>query len=213
MIATVDARECRRVKGRSVFDPRPYNRIMRGVSLATLVAVGVLLATTPYESAKRKIELIGNDLAPRGSAIALTPLELAAYAKGEIARSGEDGIRDPQVKLGDGVATAMALIDFNKLMDSSGKSPNWLLAKLLEGEKPVTATIRMESAKGMATVHVERVEISGLTLDGSALQFLIKQVFLPRYPTAKIGEPFELGHNMQEIKVRPASVMVKITPE
>ena len=193
---------------------RTYNRNMRSASLAIVVAAGVVLAgVAEYESAKRKIELIGNDLAPRGSTISLTPTELSAYAKGEIERAGEDGIRNPQVKLGDGVATGMALVDFNKLMDSSGKSPNWLLARLLEGEKQVAATVRMESSKGMATVHVERVEISGLTLDGSALQFLIKQVFLPRYPDAKIGEPFELGHNMEEIQVRPANVAVKITPE
>lgn len=187
---------------------------MRGGSLAMVAAAGVMLAgVTQYETAKRKIELIGNDLAPRGSTISLTPSELSAYAKGEITRTGEDGIRDPQVKLGDGTAIGSAMVDFTKLMDSSGKSPNWLLARLLEGEKPVTVSIRMESAKGMATVHVDRVEISGLTLDGSALQFLIKQVFLPRYPTAKIGEPFELSHNMQEIQVQPANVLVKITPE
>ncbi|MCW5981545.1 MAG: hypothetical protein KIT09_25900 [Bryobacteraceae bacterium] len=184
---------------------------MRGLPLGAVVLAGLGLASvTQYESAKRKIDLVANDQAARGSTITLTGDELAAYAKGEIARSGEQGVREPQVKLGSGTATGTALIDFNKLMESNGRPPNWLLARLLDGEKPVAVTVRMESGNGLATVHVERVEVSGVALDGAALQFLIKQLFLPRYPDAKIGEPFELSHNMEEIRVQPANVLVKM---
>jgi hypothetical protein len=184
---------------------------MRGISLAILAPAALLLASiTQYESAKRKIDLIGTDQVPRGATVSLTPAELTAYAKGEIANSGKQGIRDPELKLGDGVATGTAIVDIPKLMETPGKSPNWFLARLLEGEKPLAVTVRMESANGFATVHVERVELSGVTLDGSALQFLIRHVFLPRYPNAKIGEPFELSHNMEEIRVHPSDVQVKM---
>jgi hypothetical protein len=184
---------------------------MRGLSPAILVSSCVLLASvTQYESAKRKIELIGSDQAAPGVTILLTSAELTAFAKGEIANSGKEGIRDPEVKLGDGVATGTAVVDVAKLMESPGKSPNWLLARMLEGEKPLAVTVRVESANGFATVHVERVELAGIPLEGSALQFLIKNVFLPRYPHAKIGEPFELSHNMEQIRVQPSNVQVKM---
>jgi len=38
----------------------------------------------------------------------------------------------------------------------------------------------------------------------------VKTLVLAAYPAAKIGEPFELGHNMEQIQVTPAGVIVKI---
>ena len=88
--------------------------------------------------------------------------------------------------------------------------PGWLMAWLLEGERPVQVTVRITSGTGEATVDVERVDVSGVTIRGSALDFLISNFLLPYYPEAKIGKPFELGHRIDRLDIQPSGVNVVI---
>lgn len=140
----------------------------------------------------------------------LTPEELNAYARQEIAEAVPDGIRDAHLDLGPGTATASALIDFGKIRRSEGKPPGRLMAYLLDGERPVTITAHIRSSAGTATVDVQSVEISGVTIEGPILEFLIRNYVLPAYPNAKVGEPFELGHRIQQLDVEPSAVGVLI---
>jgi hypothetical protein len=110
--------------------------------------------------------------------------------------------------LGNGEANASALIDFLKVRHASGIETNWLVAKLIQGEKLVRARASIQSAHGKATVHVLRVEIGGLAVTGAALDFLVQNFFLPFYPDAKIDEPFELADHVDRIEITPAEVRV-----
>jgi hypothetical protein len=109
-----------------------------------------------------------------------------------------------------GVATGTALIDFGKLRRAQGYEPGWLMAKLLDGERPVSVTVRIRSAAGQATVDVERVEVSGVVLDGRTLDFVIQNFLLAMYPDAAVGRPFELGHRVEKLDVAPSAVGVLI---
>ena len=60
------------------------------------------------------------------------------------------------------------------------------------------------------TVHLVRVEIGGLAVSGSTLDFLIHTFFLPLYPNAKIDEPVELADGIDRIEVTPAAARVYI---
>jgi len=71
-------------------------------------------------------------------------------------------------------------------------------------------TARVRSGGGRAQVDVERVEISGVTIDGGTLDFLIQNVLLPLYPTAAVGRSFELGHRIDRIEVGPGAAEVVI---
>jgi hypothetical protein len=42
------------------------------------------------------------------------------------------------------------------------------------------------------------------------LDFLIQQYLVPNYPAAKVGQPFELGHRIERLDVRPSEVGVVI---
>jgi hypothetical protein len=81
---------------------------------------------------------------------------------------------------------------------------------LIEGERPLKVSIRVESANGRATVFLTHVELSGVTLDGSVLDFLIKHIVQPRYPDIKINEPFDLDFNIDRIEIQPPGVRVMI---
>ena len=84
------------------------------------------------------------------------------------------------------------------------------MAKLLDGERPVRVTTRIVSANGKATVEVQKVEISGLSVDGETLDFLIRNFVLPQYPDAAVNRPFELGHRIDRLEVLPGGVNVYI---
>jgi hypothetical protein len=57
---------------------------------------------------------------------------------------------------------------------------------------------------------VDRVEVSGIPLSGSALDYIIDNYLHEYYPDAKIGRPFELAHNIDRLEVRPTGVQVVV---
>jgi hypothetical protein len=172
-----------------------------------LVGAALTAGVTDYNSAKQKFDSIETGRLKPGTRVVLSYPELAAWVEKEAPR----GVRNPNIRVTErDLATGTALIDFAKLERSQGREPGWLMSKLLDGERPVSVTARIRSSAGRATVDVQRVEISGIALDGSTLDFLIQNFLLPAYPDAVIGRPFELGHRIDRIDIAPASVGVLI---
>jgi hypothetical protein len=161
-----------------------------------------------YLSVKRKFDLIESEKLRPGSRVILTSGELNAYVATTVTEYAPQGIRNPHVRLGDGNATGTALIDFLKLRQAEGKSPGWVMSKLLAGERPVSVTVRIQSGSGSARVDVERVEISGVAIDGKTLDFLIQNFLIPQFPEAQVSKPFKLAHRMDRLEVKPAAVTV-----
>jgi hypothetical protein len=121
-----------------------------------------------------------------------------------------EGIRDERLELGKDNATAFAIVDFLRMRQAQGKTTSPLLTKLLEGERPLTISVRLESSRGRCTVYLTRVEIGGVSLEGTPLDLLVKTFFLPLFPDAKINEPFDLGFDMDHIEIRPEGIRVTI---
>lgn len=154
-----------------------------------------------------KIDAIKSDRLHSGSGVVLTVPELNAWAASQV----PTGVRETKLRVDSpGVATGSALVDLAKVSRAQGFEPGWLLTKLLEGERPVTVTVRIRSGNGSATVDVQRVAIGALEIDGKTLELLIQYVLLPVYPNATVGRPFELGHNIEQFDIQPAAVRVMI---
>ena len=176
-----------------------------------VLAIPFYAATqSDYVSIKHKFELIETERLKPGSRVTLSPQELNAYVREELPKTVPDGIREPKLELGSGSATGSALVDFVKLRKAQGKAPGWLMRQLLAGEHPVTVVARIQSSGGRATAEVQSVEISGMTIEGRMLDFLIQNYLLPYYPEAKIGQPFELNHRMDRLDIKPNQVAVYI---
>ena len=174
-----------------------------------VVAAMLSAAADPrVERINRQIETIQSGRAKPGSVFVFPVADLDAWARVKAAEVVPEGLREPRLELGTGSATAYALVDFLKVRHAAGVETNWLVAKLIQGEKPVQVTAQIRSANGRATVHLTRVEIGGLAVSGAPLDFLIQTFFLPLYPNAKIDEPFELADGVDRIEVRPAEVRV-----
>jgi hypothetical protein len=179
------------------------------ILIVLLSASALAVAADPLAtSVTRRLDLIDSGKAKPGSVYRFTPAELNAWVRVKAPSIVQDGFRRPHLELGAGVATATALIDFLKVRHSGGIETNWLVAKLIQGEKLVTAKATIQSAHGQATVHLLRVEIGGLAVTGAPLDFLVQNFFLPFYPNAKIDEPFPLAGNVDRIEVTPAAALV-----
>jgi hypothetical protein len=169
-------------------------------SLAGFAAV----SSTDYLSAKKKFQAIDKQTVKAGSKVAVGSSELNAYVQTELPKVAPQGVRDPNVELiGNNTATGKVMVDFLKLRSARGKSTSWIMRKLLEGAREVAVTARVSSGYGKATVHLQRVEVSGIPIEGTALDFLINNYLIPNYPEAKIGRPFELHKRVDRIEVSP----------
>lgn len=182
---------------------------LRFRAAAALYAVCACAALDPQAaSVRRKLDLIESGKARRGSVVVFTASELNAWARAQVPTVAPEGVREPKLDLGNNAATATAYVNFLKLRHAAGYQTNWLVAKLIDGEKLVKVNARFESARGRATVYLQRVEISGIAVSGSTLDFLIDTFFMPLYPNAKINQPFDLQDNIDHIEVRPADARV-----
>jgi len=161
-----------------------------------------------YLSTQKKFDQIEAGTLKPHAVVQFTPAELNAWARVKVVQTVQQGIRDTAIQLGSGTATGAALVDFLKMRQAQGQETPWLISKLIEGERPLKVEVRLTSSGGQATVTVLRVELSGAALSGRTLDFLISNFFKPLYPDAKIGEPFELGYNIDRIEVEPAMVRV-----
>lgn len=179
----------------------------RGIGFVSLILLVVAaVAIDDYGSAKQKLAQIETGKLKTGTRVTFTPREIGAYA----AKEAPNGVRNPKLELQSGIAKGNALVDFGKVRRAQGYQPGWLMAKLLDGERPVSVTARISSGGGKATVDVQSVEISGMTIDGKMLDFLIQNFLLAMYPDAVVGRPFELGHRIDRIDIQPGSVGVVI---
>jgi len=175
--------------------------------IAAALAALAFAPVEDYVSAQKKFDLIDSERLKPGARVTLTARELNAW----VAHEAPPGVRNTRVEVTTpGVATGSALVDFGKVRRAQGHSPGWLMAKLLDGERPVSVSARITSANGQATVDVQRVEVSGIEIDGATLDFLVQYVLLPMYPDAAVGRPFDLGHHVERLEIQPAAVGVII---
>jgi hypothetical protein len=181
---------------------------MRGLLLAFAAALTLPAADPLYESAARKLDAIENRKVVRGSVISFSVEEINAWARVKVPEIIPEGLRDERVELGAGTATGSAVADFLKMRQ--GQSSNWFINKLIEGERPLKVAVKVESSAGRCTVHLTRVEVSGVAANATVLDFLVKTFFMPLYPDAKINESFDLDYDIDRIDIGPGAARVTI---
>ncbi len=174
-----------------------------------ILAAAVYAANPVLDRVDYKLNLIDSGRARRGSVIVFTPAEMNAWARGRVPQMYK-GVSDPSIQLGMGTATGSATIDFLKMRQGEGVATNPLVAKLIEGERPLKVSVQLESSGGRATAKLTRLEISGIAVTGAPLDFLVNQFFLKMFPDAKVNQPFELRDNIDRIELRPDGVRVTI---
>jgi hypothetical protein len=155
-------------------------------------SMSVMTADPLADSAQKKLDSISDRKLKPGSTVVLSSQEVNAWLHEKAVKAFPQGIRNEHIDLGPGTADGTALVDLLKIQKGNVNS---LIARLIEGR---------------ATVFLTRVELSGVAMEGSVLDFLIKQFIQPRYPDIKINQPFDLDFNIDRIELQPAGVRVVI---
>jgi hypothetical protein len=185
---------------------------MRCHAAAAVAAACSLVAgaVAQNDGAQRKIDLIQQDAVPRGATVVIGKDELNVYVRNKIAVSFRQGVRRARLDLGTDRVTGFADIDFPALRQAMGKPLGWLMSALLAGERSVRVEAHIRSSGGKAVVDLERVEVSGISISGGTLDYLIRNFVSPYYPEATVGKPFALAHHVERLEVRPGGVSVVI---
>jgi hypothetical protein len=175
-------------------------------SLLTLAA-----ATSPADIAHGKFLRIEEGKLPPGARIDVSAVEMTAWAVDEGRLYAPGAVRNIRLELTANAATGSMLVDFVKLRQAAtGQAPGWLMKNLFAGERPVTVSGRFESRNGRARVDVDRVEVSGVLIEGTTLDFVIQNFLRPTFPDVKVNQWFQLGFHMDRFTVSPEGVSVFI---
>jgi len=197
-------------KANRILTAREGKSVARIFAAFTITASLLTAADPLYDSARKKLDMIEEGRAPRGSVVSFSTAEINAWARVKVPEIVPEGIRDTRVELGMNAASGYAIVDFLKMRHAQGAATGWLLSKLIEGERPLRVTVRLESAGGRCTVFLTRVDLSNASASKTVLDFLVKAFFMPLYPEAKIDEPIDLDYNMERIELRPGVARVAI---
>src|SRR5262249_25588136 len=144
-------------------------RLVRGIPLVILLASSAYSANLDASNAQRKLDAISNLKIKRGSAVEISPPEVNAWIRDKAATAFPKGMRDIRIDLGYGTVEGYAIVDLLQIAQAKGREVNGLLARMIEGERPLKISLRIESASGQCTVYLTRVELSGVSISGGAL--------------------------------------------
>jgi hypothetical protein len=137
-----------------------------------------------------------------------TAQEVLALGMAEINAAAPGAFKNAALQLQADGATATGLVDFDLLRKAQNRSGDstgdWLFSKLLAGEHPVTVTVQVSSGHGLMTVHPTLVQISGMTLSGRTLQFVIANFVQPYFGASVVDQPFKLAPQLSQVLVTPA---------
>jgi hypothetical protein len=174
---------------------------MRSVA-AFLASTLLLTAADPQAaSARKKLSSIEHYRAARGSMITLTPEEVNAWAREEM----PSGIRAPRVKLGANTAEIEANVDVIRMAQAGGNHVNGIIARLFQGERPMRVSLRLDSGNARITLFITAVEVNGVPVTGSVLEFLV-ETLVSRFPGVRVNRPFDLSYNLDRIDIRPIGI-------
>jgi hypothetical protein len=187
---------------------------MRRVILLLLLVMPLQPAPSKLDRlpVQQKIDYIEEGKVPPGTLLTFGEREINGFLLKKAKEKVPEGLRDPKVVIKDGAAEGTAYVDFVKMRHAQGTDMNWLMRKLLQGEHPITISGRLTSKNGLAKVDLDRVEIGGSSIRGRALDLLVSTFVNPLYPSAKVGQVFELGYNMDRIELKQGIAHVVMAP-
>jgi hypothetical protein len=183
----------------------------KSILIGALFLCGAAAASRDATLVGRKLDAIERGRLRPGSRVDFRASGLNAWLREQAARYFPGAVSRLRLDLANSAATVSATVDFVKLrQEATGESPGWIMRNLFSGERSVLVRARVASSAGKARVDVDRVEISGVAIEGRALDFLIQTYVRPTFPDVKLSEWFRLADRVDHLSITPAGASVFI---
>lgn len=162
-------------------------------------------ATASAERKFQHIEENGQRPSPDQRPTVLTEREVNAYmASGNVKLP--TGVRSVRFSGRPGVIDATARVDFDEITASRRES-NPLLA-LFSGIHDVHAVANAEGSGGQGRVHIQSVDIDGMTVPRMALEFFVSRYITPKHPNVGMHSTFKIPSRIDTAAVGQGTLTV-----
>jgi hypothetical protein len=178
--------------------------------VSALWAIFLLFAADDFDSIQRKMDDIVKEHLKPGTRVFMSQREMDAYLRAQAVAIAPKAVKNTKVELAEGAGTASAMVNFLELNKARNGPSNWMMDRLLDGERLVKVSVHVKTDHGKVRVDVDRVEVGGAVMAGAPLDFLIQRYVIPQFPNAKIDQWFTMEHHMDRIDVHPAGATVLI---
>jgi hypothetical protein len=175
----------------------------RAVLIAAVI-VGVISlahAQSPAAGAQSKLRHIQQNALrhpPDQTPTVLTEREINDYlASGQVQLP--TGVRSARFTGRNGVVNATARVDFDAIT-AAARSSNPLLS-LFTGVHDVHALAHASGSGGRGRVHIDSLDIDGITVPRMALEFFLNHYIRPKYPQVGMDSVFTLPERIDTARV------------
>ena len=168
------------------------------------------LPSNDFASIQKKMDDIVKEHTRPGDRIFMSKGEFDAYLQAQVQAIAPKAIKYAKLDLGEGCGSASAMVDFLELNKARHGASNWMMDKILEGERYVKISVHVQTKAGKVRVDVDRVEVAGVAMQGAALDFLIQRYVIPQFPSAKVDQWFGLQHHMDHFDIHQSGATVVI---
>jgi hypothetical protein len=173
-------------------------------------AILLFLSVDDFASIQKKMDDIVKEHTKPGDRIYMSNREFNAYLQAQVQAIAPKAVKNAKVELAEGGGSASAMVDFLELNKARHGASNWMMDKILEGQRFVKVSVHVQSKSGKVRVDVDRVEIAGAAIQGAALDFLIERYVIPQFPSAKVDQWFSLEHHMDHFEIHQSGATVVI---
>ena len=180
--------------------------------LGSLLAFsGIVLAAAISEeaslSAARKFQRLAAGEVPNGATVELPQDEMNAFLRYHAAPTVPDSVRDPEITFRDGGAVIRAVVDLEKAGESVQDLPA-LMRLLFRGTRRIALDVDFVGEGGFATTALVLIEIDGVELSGTVLEWFLGSFAPPELAPYLTGEPTRLPPGVAAVRLRPGLALI-----
>lgn len=171
------------------------------------VAASAAISEEASLSAARKFQRLAAGEVPSGESVELQQDEMNAFLRYHAAPTVPDSIRDLEITFREGGAVIRAEVDLERAGESLQDLPV-LMRFLLRGTRRIALDVDFVGERGFATTTLLLIEIDGVELSGTVLDWFLQSFAPAELAPYLTGEPTRLPPGVGAVRIRPGVALI-----
>jgi len=178
------------------------------LSLRAVSAPEALSEAAARSGADKLRSIQEGSLARSSGAVRFSEEEANSYLEYELASEYPPGLNWVRVQFTPGRLQGTAEVDFDKAKQASRRPSNGMMDYLFFGVHTLAVEGGFSGVNGIGHFDLETVQLDGVVLPQSLVDYLIERFLAPRYPALAIDRPFPLPFSIDRVQVERGSITV-----